>query len=442
MLRNGKKRVVVTGMGAYTCLGDNPDKMWENLIQGISGVRRITIFDATDFPITIAGEIQNFDAKSVNGEYWAALCGERYNQIGLAAAVQAVINAGFDIDSNDLADAGVVVSNAHGIWDPFPSSARKMIANNEYTDGNGPLIWKYVQEHFTSNYGPLGFNPELFLTMNYDSPSTLIADRLSATGPRFTVSSACVSGAKSVERAVRMLRHGMTDIVITGGAESDVTEYGIWFLDAMRALTSHCEVPENASKPFDKNRSGFVLAEASAILILETLEHASKRGANILAEVVGVGGSANAYSLFAPEPVGEGPAGAMNAALKDAGMNYDEIDAVFAHATATEVGDPAEAGGIKMTFKDHTENVTVTATKCMMGHSIGAAGAVGAIQCVKAVQTNCIPPVINLEDPDESCEGLNIPKNQAEHREIKCVLNNAFGFGGANASNIFIKFTG
>lgn len=441
MEHNGKKRVVVTGLGAYTCLGHNVGDMWRNLLAGRSGIKRISIFDASDFPITIAGEVPDFDPVAINGPDWAERA-ERYIQVGFAAAVQAVENAGFDINRGDLRDAGVVVSNAHGQWDPLPNVSRQWIAQGTYEYGNGPRLWDGVREYFTNTLGERSFCPELFLMMNYDMPTTLIAERLGANGPKFTVSSACVSGAKSVERAVRMIRHNQADVVVTGGAESDITEYGIWFLDAMRALTSHCEVPEAASKPFDKNRSGFVLAEGGAILILESLEHASRRGADILAEVVGVGGSSNAFSLFAPEPIGEGPAGAMNAALRDAGMNYDELDSVFAHATATEVGDPAEAGGIRMVLREKAPHVPVTATKSLMGHSIGAAGAIGAIQCVMAIRTGTVPHTANLIDLDPDCEGIFIVRDAPYEGTINTAANNAFGFGGANATNIFRRFTG
>ncbi|NOG55391.1 MAG: beta-ketoacyl-[acyl-carrier-protein] synthase family protein [Planctomycetes bacterium] len=439
--RNGKKRVVVTGLGAYTCLGHTPEQMWQNLLAGRSGVSRISIFDASDFPITIAGEVPDFDPVAINGPEWAGRA-ERYIQVGLAAAVQAVNNAGLDIENGDLRDAGVVVSNAHGQWDCMPDVTRQWIAEGTYEYGNGPRLWKDARTYYEKKLGPAAFNPGLTILMNYDMPTSFISERLGANGPRFTVSSACVSGAKSIERAVRMIRHNQADIVVTGGSESDVTEYSIWFLDAMQALTSHCDIPEQASQPFDKNRSGFVMAEAGAILILESLEHALKRDADILAEVVGVGGSANAYSLYAPEPIGEGPAGAMEAALRDAGMNYDEIDSVFAHATATEVGDPAEAGGIKMVLRDKATSVPVTATKSMMGHSIGAAGAVGAIQCIYAVRTGTIPHTVNLVDLDESCEGIFIVRDEPYEGDVKTAANNAFGFGGANATNIFQRFTG
>jgi len=431
----------VTGLGAYTCLGSDVDEMWENLINGRSGIRRISGFDATDFPITIAGEVQDFDPYQAIDKDWDGR-GDRYCQLGVAAAMQAIRNADLDIDQGDVVDAGVVIANGHGHWWDFADVILDLLDRGEYDGFDAIQFWSMVQDLTHQRRGPDAFDPNLIMNLNYDAPSALVAERLGSYGPRFTISTACASGVKSVERAVRFLWHGDCEMVITGGAESDVTTFGIWLLDGMRALTSHDGHPEAASRPFDQNRDGFVIAEGAAILVLETLEHAVKRKAHIHAEVVGVGGSANAYSLFAPEPIGEGPAGAMEAALLSAGMGYTDVDCIYAHATATGVGDPAEAGGFKMVFKDHMLNVSITATKSMMGHGIGAAGAIGAIQCVKSVETGVIPPIINLDDPDDCCEGLNLVSGSAEERPVKCALNNGFGFGGGNCANIFTRFDG
>ncbi len=299
-----------------------------------------------------------------------------------------------------------------------------------------------MEQSIKAERGPEGWMPQFFWTMTYDAPAAMIASRLQATGPNFAIASACVSGAKAVERATRWLRRGHAEIIIAGGSESVIDQHGVRVLHAMHALTAHSHIPEHASRPFDKNRAGFVLAEGAGMLVLETLDHARQRDAPILAEVVGVGGSANAFSLYAPEPVGEGPAAAMDAALNDARMDYHDVDLIVAHATSTGIGDPAEAEGFRMTFKEAVGAIAITAPKSMMGHAIGAAGALGAVHCVQAIQHGVIPPTMNLDDPEEFIAGLDVIRDEAREQPVRIALNNAFGFGGANGSNIFVRFDG
>jgi len=413
------------------------------MLAGRSGVKRISNFDTDidDCPIKVAGEVRNFDAVEILGKKWAGR-GFQYVQYALAAALEAITNAGLDVDGDELNDAGIVISNAHGVeWlqeKVCEDAGRKYGFENKYDQLRH--AWELAKNRVHPPFDESVFGPRMVLWMCNEAATDIVGQRIGSLGPRFTISTACVSGVLAIDRAWRWLRRGQCEIVVAGGAEFAVESNGIWSLHAMRALTSHELDPARASRPFDKNRSGFVLADGAGILVMETLEHALARNAPILAELVGSGGSANAYSLFAPQTDGAGPSGAMDAALHDAGVSYRDIDLVYAHATATGIGDPAEAEGIRMTFKEHTPNVSITAPKSMMGHAIGASGALGAVGCVQSLRDQVVPPTINLTEPDECAAGLNIVCDSPEERRLEYVLNNAFGFGGANGSNIFKRY--
>lgn len=434
-------RVVVTGVGAVSCMGNTAVETWENMQAGHSGIRSISYFDPGDCPIKVAGEVRGFDAVARLGEEWAGR-GFQYVQYGLAAALEALEQAGLDPDEDDLTDAGVVIANAHGVGWMLQQVGQDARNKYGFEDDYESLRhgWEMIATWRKPPFEESAFGPRMLLLMSNEAATDIVGERIGSLGPRFSISTACVSGARAVDRAFRWLKRGQCDVVLAGGAECVIEPNGIWALNAMKALSAHAANPEHASRPFDKNRSGFVLADGAGVLVCETLEHAQKRGATILAELVGSGGSANAHSLFAPESAGAGPNGAMEGALRSAGLDYHEIDVVYAHATATGVGDPAEAEGIKMTFKEHTPNVSITAPKSMIGHAIGAAGALGAVACVQSIVDQIVPPTINLTEPDECAEGLHIVTGEAEKREINFVLNNAFGFGGANGSNIFRRF--
>lgn len=438
-----RNRVVVTGVGALSCLGLTAEQTWCGLLEGKSGIRKMSQADCQGFDISVAGEILGFDPLKTLGAEWAYL-GDRFSQIGLAASLQAIEAAGLNRSRGQLSTAGVVLANAHYNCgrDSWGGRALEAFPTGGVDSDRFCQLLGLVREGFNERYKGYPVEQNTVYRQNPDYPTHLVARYCQTSGPLFTVSSACVSGAKTVERGVRWLRRGQCEVALCGGTESVVDPWGIWFLNAMRALTSFSADPEHASKPFDRDRSGFVLAEGAGVLVLETLDHARRRDAPILAEVVGVGGSANANSLYAPEPVGDGVAGAMRAALRDAQIEPEKIDVVFAHATSTGIGDPAEADGIRITLGDHASKAAVTATKSMMGHAIAAAGALGAIQCVQAIRDSVIPPIINLENVDEACLGLNYVIGQAAERRVDYALNNAFGFGGANASNIFKRFVG
>ncbi len=434
-------RVVVTGLGTISCLGNSVDELWDGLLAGRSGIRRFTTFNADDAPIKIGGEILNFDRIERLGEKWARRA-FHYSAYGLAASLEAIENAGLDIDAGDLDTAGVVIANAHGCHGSFWMYTDHELQKLKDTDKQHfRHFWEWVEEARPEEFDPEVFGPP-FMLLGHELATTLVAERIGSIGPRCSISTACTSGARAIDRAWRMLRRNQCNIVLVGGAEFIMDPPSIGVLHGMRALTAHDADPIHASKPFDRNRSGFVAASGSAILCMETLEHAKKRGANILAEMVGSGGSGNAYSLFAPETEGVGPSSAMHKAINDAGITPEDIDCVYAHATATGVGDPAESLGIKMTFGDHCPNVPITATKSMIGHSIAAAGAFGAMTCVLSLHNGVIPPTINLEDPDDFTEGLNIVTGEPRECDVNYAMCNAFGFGGANASNLFKKYDG
>ncbi len=439
---NEANRVVVTGYGAVTCLGNTASEMWTNLLQGCVGISRETSFDTTGLNVSISAEVHGFDSILALGPHWAWQ-GGRFCQLAMAAALEALGHAGIDYDRGEASEAGVVISNAHGNLEPLtPLSYRRMQVDGGYEKMDYIQMVHDTLEYLQTRAGCCPVDRDPILRGYSDFPATILGRRLRTTGPQFTVCSACVGGAKAVERAVRYIRHGQCEMAIAGGTESLMERSGIVFLDAMRALTTGADDPETASRPFDKGRSGFVLGEGAGILILESLQHAKRRGANILAEVAGVGGSANAFSLFAPEPVGAGPNGSMRAALRNAGLEPEVIDCIFAHATATADGDAAEAEGIRMCFGDHAQEIAVSAPKSMMGHAIGASGALNAINCVQAIESGLVPPIANLTDPEEFVKDIGVVRDRPCEKPIRFALNNAFGFGGSNGTNIFARFEG
>lgn len=413
----GRHRVVVTGTGAITCIGNDADSTWNSLVAGRSGVRRINVFGEMDYPIKVAGQITGFDAETLLGKLVAGR-NARFVNLGLAAALQALADAGFRRHDSTLRPAAVSMGNGHGDW---------CLAEWVF-----PVVWR--------NDGTLMHPPDTMDKARYDAISSTIGAHIGAAGPRATISTACASGGKAIEQAFRWLSRGVVPVAVAGGAEAIVDHYCIRFLHAMRALSTHNADPHNASRPFDRDRTGFVIGEGAGMLVLETLEHALARKAPIHAELIGVGGSSNATSLYTPDPEGDGSAVAMNAAIRSAGINPSQVDTIFAHATATDTGDPAEANSIRSVFGPHAPEIAITAPKSMMGHPIGASAAIAAVMSVHAIIHNTIPPVLNLENPDPCIDGLHVVRGRAEPRRVDCVLSNAFGFGGVNASTIFRRF--
>lgn len=414
------KRVVVTGLGAITPLGNNVQDYWTGLINGKSGAGRITHFDPSKFKTQFACEVKGFNPE----EYFERKEVKRvdlFSQYGVASAHQAVIDA-------NIADNSSINKDRVGvIW----------------ASGIGGLFT--FQEEcfaFAKGDGTPRFNPFFIPKMISDICSGHISIRYGFRGPNFSVVSACASSTNALIDAFNYIRLGKADIIVTGGSEAACTESGIGGFNALQALSTRNDSPETASRPFDKDRDGFVLGEGAGAIILEEYEHALKRGAKIYAEMVGGGLSGDAYHITAPHPEGIGARNVMLDALNDAGMTPADIDYINVHGTSTPLGDVAEVKAILSVFGEHAYKLNISSTKSMTGHLLGAAGAVEAIASILAVKEGIVPPTINhFTDDPELDPNLNFTFNKAQKREVRAALSNTFGFGGHNASVIFKKFT-
>ncbi|MFN4233409.1 MAG: beta-ketoacyl-ACP synthase II [Bacteroidia bacterium] len=413
------KRVVVTGLGAITPLGNNVQDYWNGLINGISGAGRITHFDPSKFKTQFACEVKGFNPE----DYFERKEVKRvdlFSQYGVASAHQAVVDA-------NIADNSSINKDRVGvIW----------------ASGIGGLFT--FQEEcfaFAKGDGTPRFNPFFIPKMISDICSGHISIRFGFRGPNFSVVSACASSTNALIDAFNYIRLGKADIIVTGGSEAACTESGVGGFNALQALSTRNDSPETASRPFDKDRDGFVLGEGSGAIILEEYEHAIKRGAKIYAEMVGGGLSADAYHITAPHPDGVGARNVMLDALNDAGMTAADIDYINVHGTSTPLGDVAETKAILSVFGEHAYKLNISSTKSMTGHLLGAAGAIEAIASILAVKEGIVPPTINhFNDDPELDANLNFTFNKAQKREIRAALSNTFGFGGHNASVIFKKF--
>ena len=413
-----RRRVVVTGMGAVTPLGNDAKTFWDRLVRGESGVRTITSFDPERVTSKVAGEVKDFDPSGVLDRKEIRR-NDRYTQFALVAAREALDQAGLPGRlEGELADrTGTIVGSGMG--------------------GTGTLV---EQIGINVERGPDRISP-FFIPMgisNMASGQTAIS--FGARGPNFATVSACATAGHAIGEAAEMIIRGDADMMIAGGSEAPVYEAFVGAFAAMRALSTRNDDPEGASRPFDEGRDGFVIAEGAAILILEELETARKRGARILAELSGYAATADAAHITLPAPGGEGGVRAARRALEKAGMDPTEIDHVSAHATSTPEGDPAELAGFKTIFGDHGKNVSITATKSSIGHTLGAAGGIGAVATIKAMNEGCIPPTLNLVDPSPDAVGLDLTPLEARRRDVRAALVNAFGFGGQNAAIIFRRW--
>lgn len=413
------RRVVVTGIGAITPLGNNLNDYWSNLLNGVSGAAPITKFDASKFKTQFACEVKGFDPQ----EYFDRKEVKRldlYAQYGVACATQAVEDSKLDLEKINLDRAGVIWGSGIGGLDTFLTEC-----------GN-----------FAKGDGTPRFNPFFIPKMIADIASGHISIRFGFRGPNFTTVSACASGTNALIDAFNYIRLGKADIFVSGGSEAAVNEAGLGGFNAMHALSVRNDSPQTASRPFDVDRDGFVLGEGAGAVILEEYEHAMKRGAKIYAEIVGGGMSADAHHITAPHPEGLGAINVMKNALEDAEMSYDEIDYINVHGTSTPLGDIAESKAIIGVFKEHAYNLNISSTKSMTGHLLGAAGAIEAIAAIMAVKEDIVPPTINhfTDDPDLDNK-LNFTFNKAQKREVRAALSNTFGFGGHNASVIFKKIS-
>lgn len=415
------KRVVVTGLGAVTPLGNTPEETWENMVKGVSGAAPITLFDATNFKTQFACEVKNW-----NPNEWIdrkdARKMDRYAQLAMASAVQGVKGSGLDLDQVDKNRVGVIYGVGIGGIKTFEEEASYYALNKE----KGPR-----------------FSPFFIPKMIADIAAGQISIHFGFHGPNFTTTSACASSTNALADAFNLLRLGKADVIVAGGAEAAICECGVGGFNAMKALSTRNDDPTHASRPFSASRDGFVMGEGAGCLILEELEHAKARGARIYAEMVGEGESADAYHLTASHPEGLGAKLVMEAALADAQMQPEDIDYINVHGTSTHVGDISEAKAIKEVFGEHAYKLNISSTKSMTGHLLGAAGAVEALACVKAVSEDIVPPTINHDEEDKDPEidyALNYTFNQAQKRTVRAALSNTFGFGGHNACVIFKKY--
>jgi len=412
------RRVVVTGVGLITPLGTGTDQTWQGIVAGRSGIRRITQFDAeaAGMPCQIAGEVPDFDVERFLSRKDARKM-DRFIHFGVAAALMAVERAGLQIDERNAERVGVAIGSGIGGLGTIEASMRK------YLEGGARKISPF-------------FIPQTIINMASGWVSMLTG----AKGPNTATVTACATGTHAIGDAFEMIARGAADVMIAGGAESCITELGIGGFSAARALSTRNDEPERASRPWDKDRDGFVMGEGAGVLVLEELEHAKKRGAPILAEVIGYGMSADAYHMTAPAPNGEGAARCMRAALARAGIAPEDVDYINAHGTSTPAGDLAETQAIKAVFGEHAKRLMVSSTKSQIGHLLGAAGGVEAGVTVLALHEGIVPPTINLDEPGEGCD-LDYVPNEAREAPIQVAMSNSFGFGGTNATLVFRRFS-
>ena len=404
-----RRRVVVTGIGSINPIGHSIQELWDGIKTGKSGISRITRFDASGLPSQIAGEVKNFNPADYMDRKESRKMA-LFTQYALVSAIQAMEMAGLTSANMDTERAGVVLGNSIGGFEILQDAFKTMF--NKGTDRIPPMtIPKILSNEGAGN----------------------IAIRFGITGSAYTTNTACASGTDAIGQAANAIRYGLQDVMIAGGTEGGLNEMGVGGFCVLKALsTKYNDTPEAACRPFDASRDGFIIAEGAGIMVLEELEHAKKRGAEILAEIAGYGSTADAYHLTAPTPDGRGAARAMTLAMKDAGLNPEDIDYVNAHGTSTPTNDPIETQAIKTALGDHAYKIKVSSTKSMTGHLVGAAGALEAIISILAIRNNFFPPTINLHTPCESCDLDYVPGKGVEG-EIKTVLSNSLGFGGHNA---------
>ena len=412
------KRVVVTGLGALTPIGSNVSAYWDGLVSGKSGGAPITYFDASKFKTQFACELKgydpndHFDRKEVRKM-------DKFTQYAMVASDEAIVDAGLNHDTLDKTRVGVIWGAGIGGLETF---------QNEVLD-------------FAAGNGTPRFNPFFIPKMIPDIAPGMISIKYGFQGPNFATVSACASSANALIDALNYIRLGYADVMVSGGSEACIAIAGVAGFNALHALSTRNDDPNTASRPFDKERDGFVLGEGAGALVLETLEHAQKRGAKIYGEIIGGGLSADAYHMTAPHPDGNGATLVMKNALKDAGISASEVDAVNMHGTSTPLGDVAESGALKKVFGEHLYSMNINSTKSMTGHLLGAAGAIEAISTILSIKHSIVPPTINHFTDDDSIDPkINFTFNNAQKREVNVAMSNTFGFGGHNACVVMRKF--
>lgn len=413
-----KKRVVITGMGALTPIGNSLEEYWNNLVEGVSGAAPITHFDAEKFKTQFACEVKNFDVKDHLDRKEARQL-DLFSIYAMVSTAEAMKDSGLDCEKIDLDRSGVIWGSGIG----------------------GLTTFQEECFNFERGDGTPRFNPYFIPKMIVDIASGHLSIKYGFRGPNYVTVSACASSTNALIDAAMQIQLGRADVMITGGSEAAVNIAGMGGFNALRALSTRNDSPATASRPFDKNRDGFVLGEGSGCLILEELEHAKARGARIYAEVAGGGLTADAYHITAPHPEGIGAIKAMQHALQDAEMTVEDIDYVNVHGTSTPLGDVAETKAIKAVFGEHAYKLNISSTKSMTGHLLGAAGAIEAIAATMSVVHNIVPPTINFETEDENIDNkLNLTRNKAQKRTVNAALSNTFGFGGHNTTVIIKKY--
>jgi len=408
-------RVVITGIGVISPVGIGKDKYWESVVAGKSGISRITRFDVSDYPTKIAGEVKDFnptdyiDKKEVKRM-------DRFTQFAVAAGMMAIEDAGLDLEKEDKDNIGVILGTGIGGTETFEQQHEVLLKK-----------------------GPNRVSPFFVPMMIGNMGAGQMSIQLGLRGPNATIVNACASGANAIGEAFKTLQRGDADVILSGGTEAAITPMSLAGFCTMKAMTTQNDEPEKASRPFDAKRDGFVLSEGAGIVVMETLEHALSRGARIYAEVVGYGCTADAYHITAPAPNGEGAMKAMQRALHDAGMKPEEIDYINAHGTSTQLNDKFETTAIKQLFGKHANSLAISSTKSMIGHLLGAAGAVEIITTILTIYTGTITPTINYENPDPECD-LDYVPNTSRRASVNAALSNSLGFGGHNVTVVVRKY--
>src|ERR1700735_151839 len=413
-----QRRVVITGLGAVTPLGPDVSTTWANLIAGKSGVSSITSWDASKFDCRFAAQVKDFEPRKHFFNEKDARRADRYSQLAMASAKEAVKHSGLDPQKLQLDRVGVLVGSGIGGLDSLGKQDEQLLTK-----------------------GPGRVSPFMIPMMISNMAAGLISMEFGFAGPNFCVVTACATSNNCIGEAWRLIRDNEADVILAGGSEAACVPLGMSGFAAMRALSTRNDEPERASRPFDRDRDGFVLGEGAGVVIVEALEHAKKRGANILAELARYGRTADAYHMPSPAPGGVGAVKAMQHALKRAGLPAEKIDYINAHGTSTPVGDVAETEAIKAVFGAHATAVPASSTNSRTGHLLGAAGAAELIFCIKAIEQNIVPPPINLDNPDPACD-LDYVPHKAREMRVDAALSNSFGFGGHNATLLVQRFVG
>lgn len=410
-----KKRVVITGLGAVTPVGIGIDAFWQSLINGKSGIERITRFDPSDYSTQIAGEVKDFDASQFIDKKEAKRM-DRCTQFAIAAAKMAFQDAGIDFDQEDRSRMGTLIGTGIGGMDTLHDQYKTLF-----------------------DKGPGRISPFFVPMMIANMPAGQTSITFGLQGPCSCVVTACATGTNAIGDAFKIIQRGDADVMVAGGTEAAISPSAVAGFCAMKAMSTRNDEPQKASRPFDKDRDGFVMGEGAGIIIMETLDHALARGAKIYAEIVGYGSNADAYHITAPAPEGAQAAKCMAMALKDAGMEPKEVDYINAHGTSTPLNDKNETLAIKALFGDHAQKLKVSSTKSMTGHLLGAAGGIEAIASVLTIAKGVVPPTINLENQDEELD-LDYVPNKAQEHTVHAALSNSFGFGGHNATILVKKY--